>query len=171
MEMAVVNESDRASLRPGERREPVVVALGSADGELFTSECVATRVAPERAYPLLLERRLLLDDATASGFDGAEAAAALNAAALEARVEVALDAPSSAYLRSLARPAATVVAAKFLASVPVRLYPRAVTVAPRTAIEQGAVREAVAWERASVAAGRTMAEWGFLVLIRSAIRG
>lgn len=168
MEMIAATSQIQAPLRPGEHREPIVVALCADDRELFVSECGAACISPERAYPLVIERRLLLDDAAAAGFDISDVAAILNAAGRQATTEVALDGPSSSYLRSFARPAATVVAtSKFLATVPVRLYARAVTVEAQAAIECGAVAEAIAWERASVAAGRTLAEWAFLTILRS----
>lgn len=162
--MSAVCESSHDRPRPGERREPLLVRFENAAQALFMGECQTARVAPARAYALLLERRLLLDDLARVGLRGADAA--LDVAARSVRPELALDGASSAYLRSFIRPAAqTSAVGTILVPVPVRLYARARELAPETTIESGAVEQAIGWERASVLEGRTMAEWAFVRLL------
>jgi hypothetical protein len=162
--MNAVRQSPHHPPRPGERREPLLVRFENAAQALFMGECQTARVAPARAYALLLERRLLLDDLAEVGLRGTEAA--LDGVALSVTPELALDGASSAYLRSFIRPAVqTSVVATLLVPVPVRLYARARELAPATTIESGAVEQAIRWERASVLEGRTMAEWAFVSLL------
>jgi hypothetical protein len=152
--------------RPGERREPVHIALEAPIAELFTAECKTTGVAPERAYALLLERRLLLDDLREADIATVSATPALDRAASVTRADVALDGPTARYLRSFVRRESPVTrVTEFLCPVPVRMYARAVRLDPREVVEVGSVAQATAWERASVAGGRTMAEWALLVLL------
>jgi hypothetical protein len=140
------------------------VSLDDETRALFIRECQAARVVPERAYGLLLERRLLLDDLI--GIDATGIERMLDSAASTARPALALDGASSTYLRSFSRPSTPLrPATKFLVPVPVRVYARAAGLAPEVTITEGAVAQAVAWERASVIAGRTMAEWGLLTML------
>jgi len=171
-EMETVRQSARPRLRPGEHREPLLVALAPAQHSLFVSECRVGQMAPERAYALLLERRLLLDDLGDLEGSVFEIAALLDSAARDVRAELALDGMSSIYLRSFAKPARNApVASTLLVPVPLRLYARAATLAPEATIAPGAVAQAVAWERASVARGRTMAEWGLVTALSAYARG
>jgi hypothetical protein len=167
-EMEVGSQSSHPRLRPGERREPLLISLAPAQHWLFVGECESALVSPDRAYSLLLERRLLLEDLEC--LDGApvELVAALDDAADQTKAALALDGPSSRYLRSLARPIRrAAVAPTFLVPVPLRVYARAADLTPEAVIKAGAVAQAVAWERASVASGRTMAEWGLLAILKA----
>jgi hypothetical protein len=156
-------------LRPGERREPIVVTLDEPDLSLFVSECRAASAAPEAVYPLLLERRLLLDDLAEIGVEPALAVALLTAAAQVVRATVPLDGASSDYLRSfLAQRQVCGALCQFLAPVPVRVYARAIDL-QEGVVEIKAIKQALSWEQASAASARTMAEWGFLVLLGEAL--
>jgi hypothetical protein len=163
-QMAALDESTSPRLRPGERREPLLVTLAPEQHAVFVRECRTEGVAPERAYALLIERRLLLDDLRAGG---PEIAAVLDDAARDVRAELALDGPSSSYLRSFSRPTSVggAVAATLLIPVPLRFYARACALAPEAIVESGGVAQAIAWERASVARGRTLTEWGLVTAL------
>lgn len=167
-EMAILDQSANPRLRPGERREPLLVTLAPEQHAVFVRECRVEGVAPERAYALLIERRLLLDDLRAGG---PEIAAVLDDAARDVRAELALDGPSSTYLRSFSRPTnvARAVATTLLIPVPLRYYARASALAPEVIVESGSVPQAVAWERASVARGRTMSEWGLVTALSACV--
>lgn len=167
-EMATLDQSANPRLRPGERREPLLVTLAPEQHAVFVRECRAEGVAPERAYALLIERRLLLDDLRAGG---PEIAAVLDDAARDVRAELALDGPSSTYLRSFSRPANVprTVATTLLIPVPLRYYARASALVPEAIVESGSVAQAVAWERASVARGRTMTEWGLVTALSACV--
>ncbi len=163
-EMATLDQSASPRLRPGERREPLLVTFAPEEHAVFVRECGAEGVAPERAYVLLIERRLLLDDL---GAGGPEISAVLDGAARNVRTELALDGPSSTYLRSFSRPTSVprTVATTFLIPVPLRFYARASALDPEAIVEPGGVAQAIAWERASVARGRTMTEWGLVTAL------
>ncbi len=169
-QMAALDQSESPRLRPGERREPLLVTLAPERHAVFVRECRVEGVAPERAYALLIERRLLLDDLGA-GEPGI--AAVLDDAARNVRAELALDGPSSTYLRSFSRPTSVprVVAETLLVPVPLRFYARASALDPEAIVESGGVAQAIAWERASVARGRTMTEWGLVTALCARVTG
>jgi hypothetical protein len=154
--------------RAGEWREPIVVTLEREPAQVFARECSDSLVDHERAYALLVERRLLLDDVAESDVDVDAARTVLSAAARDATVTTALDGVAARYVRSFARPAPTArFNDRFIVALPVRIHARATGLAPAVVAAPDAVPEAVAWERASAACGRTMAEWAFLVLLRA----
>lgn len=162
--MHVAQEIDQDRPRPGEFREPLLVELDASTLVLFRSECHEAEIAPERAYSLMLERRLLLDDLYNIGL--ADPEVALDRAAAATTVSFAVGGVFSAYLRGLARPSRRVIeGSSFLVPVPLRLHARAQATPAHRTVERGALRQALAWERATVVTGRTMAEWGSLVLL------
>jgi hypothetical protein len=81
------------------------------------------------------------------------------------RITAAVAAPYAPYLRALwcTRPREPLPQElEEPIDVPLRLFPRVLTVSPGEALKASRLREAIAIERAAVAAGRTMSEYALL---------
>jgi hypothetical protein len=152
--------------RFGDWREPLPFDLPGLDALLAASS--SARVDPGVALTLLVERALLLLDLDALGHDADDARLVLSLEASEPAPLVGPGRPNAGYaltLGSCSTPGET--GGRF--SLPARILERVdeQLVADALAEPQlaAALAEAVAWERAAVAADRLLAEWALLVLL------
>jgi hypothetical protein len=140
--------------RPGELHEPVPVPPGSAPA--VERAAAVAGVPTGTAVRLLIEATLVRADLAAIGRTWAESQ--LDAAAAAAVVCRRLSAAEADYVRDLRRGRAS---GRSVATVPVRLIGRVAEVDVESALA-GDLPRAVAWEVASVLAGRTMLEWALI---------
>ena len=138
--------------------EPAARSLARAAAELG--------IAFELAAVITVERSLLEDDIRTLHLD--DPAATLEAKARAAVVTGELSEPLSAYLGSLDRSARGRAYPSNVLVLPMRLSERIGSCGPAFHLEASLLPSAIAWERASVLAGRTMTEWALLTLARGA---
>jgi hypothetical protein len=144
--------------------------------EPLVREATRRDLDPSIVLTLLVERELLLVDLAAAGVAVANAMAELRAAASSIPLQ-GPGTPHGSYVRQLMlscrRPAhprtgeaprdiQAAVPARLLARVKGNVCDRAISAAA-TAV---ALDDAILWEVAAASAGRTMAEWALLVLLR-----
>jgi hypothetical protein len=145
--------------RPGERREPMLIHTEISTG--FRTAAAEFSIDAELAVTLALERVLTLDDASTAGVAIDVAQPYLNRRAAEAKVVRELTGPLSAYLQALTG-RARFPRLESPVAVPVRLFPRVLSVDVGAALVPDILNEAVAWERAAVLSGRLMSEWALI---------
>lgn len=108
---------------------------------------------------VVVERALLDEEFARRGL--ASLMPALDDAARAARVEVPLAEPQRAYLRALSsgRKHAAPDATSTFVALPMRLTDRVASATLDACLRTELLDSALAWERAAVAAGKTMSEW------------
>jgi hypothetical protein len=153
--------------RFGDWREPLTFDLPGP--ESLAAAATAHRLDPGVALTLLVERALLLCDLDAFGHDVVDARFVLGLEAAEpTSVVLGPGRPNAGYARSLGGVAAP-VDTHGVFSLPARILERVDEPLVRSALCEAhltrALGEALAWERAAVAADRLMAEWALLVLL------
>jgi hypothetical protein len=109
------------------------------------------------AGALVLERSLIAGDLARIGH--ADAAAALDAAAVSARVRFALSEPACVYLRALSARSQGARGGHGHICVPMRLTERVSAHGVELLLNVELLDSALLWERAAVLCGRTMGEW------------
>lgn len=159
--------------RPGDHHQLVLVPASPALGR-FAAAAAAAGLVLHQGLALCVERRLLLDDVAAAGFDPTWAVEALDAAATGAVARLPLSAAVANYVRALAAPPARsseLGTGPLRIMLPIRLVDRARQMGITRALEPEAIEAAMAWERAAALQGQTMSAWGLLELLdRSAPR-
>jgi hypothetical protein len=143
----------------------------SAIGPDFRAAAADAQLDVELAVTLALERKLALVDAETVGLADGFARPYLNRHAAEAKVTRELTGPLSSYLRVLTGRAFAPPPPDRI-SLPVRIYPRVLSLKLAEALAPQTLAEALAWERAAVLSGRLMSEWALIhvcQLSRSAV--
>jgi hypothetical protein len=152
--------------RFGDWREPLAYDL--SDPAALAGVAASLRIDAGVALTLLVERALLLTDLDALGQDVDDARLVLGLEAAEPNVVLGPGLPNAGYARGL-NGSSSPGDVRGVFSLPARILPRASEGLVRTALAEAplerALAEAVAWERAALAADRLMAEWALLVLI------
>jgi hypothetical protein len=147
--------------RPGERREPL--HLAPFPYLAFASAAATRGLALGCASELALEAVLIRDDYERLGW--AEGFTALLAASEEQRFTVALPAPYRRYRNHLLRRGARELERCELeepVSVPLRLFPRVLTLDYQEALIEARLDQAITLELAALCDGRTMSEYALL---------
>jgi hypothetical protein len=152
--------------RFGDWREPLSFAL--SDPAALARVAKSLRIDPGIALTLLVERALLLCDLDALGHDVDDARLVLGLEASEPTIVLGPGRPNAGYARAL-NGSAVPADARGVFSLPARILARADEELVRSALADvplaRALAEAVAWERAALAADRLLAEWALLVLL------
>jgi hypothetical protein len=155
--------------RYGDWREPLRSEL--ADAQRLCRAAAARRVDPGVALTLLVERALVLDDLRWLGHDVEDARTVLGLEAAEQPAPLlGPGQPNAGYARALngLAPAGT-RDLRGIPSLPARVLARVDDARVEAILDETpltlALGEAVAWERAALATGRSMAEWALLVLL------
>ncbi len=152
--------------RFGDWREPLSFDLPHPSALAAAAESV--RIDAGVALTLLVERALVLTDLDGLGHDVDDARLVLGLEAAEPTVALGPGLPNAGYARSLNGSAAP-GEIRGVFSLPARILPRASESLVRSALAERplerALAEAVAWERAALAAERLLPEWALLVLL------
>jgi len=147
-----------ACRRPGERREPVSLALPPA----FVAAALELGLTVPLAVELSLERTIARAELTACGRE--DLWSRIVAAARATRVE-SVASTYARYMRSLtvgrrqAHAASATTASSGPIDVPLRLFPRVLTIDQADALTSCSLQEALLLEVAALASGRLMTEW------------
>jgi hypothetical protein len=154
-------------VRPGEFRDPLPLPRNGVLDEL-SAQARAAGAPPGLAISLAVESQLLLMDIEAAGIPRAAARTALTKAAEAPSIDGQLPAGLAAYLRALTiarRPSRVAARSIVHATVPARLSARLATLEITDVLSDADVVEALSWEAAAAAAGRTLAEWALCQLL------
>lgn len=154
--------------RFGETREPI--ALRSCEARQVLEDVVRLRLPPDLVVTLVVERQLVLADLRGLGFSVETARRTLAKASAEVSDSRLGPGRLNRSYDRLLTSGEDVSPLKDLAyvTIPSRLCERVRYIDLGQALEPGAIQEGREWERAALAAERTMAEWALYVLLSGA---